>query len=64
MVPDLADGKLSSSDPNSKIEFLDTAEMVRKKIKLAFCEEGNVVDNSLLAFVEAVPIPTSQMRLE
>jgi tyrosyl-tRNA synthetase len=64
MVPGLAGGKMSSSDPNSKIDFLDTAEMIRKKIKLAFCEEGNVADNGLLAFVEAVLIPISQMRLE
>jgi tyrosyl-tRNA synthetase len=64
MVPGLAGGKMSSSDPNSKIDFLDTAEAVRKKIRLAFCEEGNIAENGILAFVEAVLIPVSQMRLE
>ncbi|PFH46031.1 hypothetical protein AMATHDRAFT_70747 [Amanita thiersii Skay4041] len=64
MVPGLAGGKMSSSDPNSKIDFLDTPELVRKKIKAAFCEEGNVEDNGLLAFIEAVLIPISQLRLE
>ncbi|KAJ7485241.1 tyrosine tRNA ligase [Mycena galericulata] len=64
MVPGLAGGKMSSSDPNSKIDFLDAPEVVRKKIKAAFCEEGNVAENGILAFVEAVLIPISQLRLE
>jgi tyrosyl-tRNA synthetase len=64
MVPGLAGGKMSSSDPDSKIDFLDPPDAVRRKIKKAFCEEGNVEDNGLLAFVEAVLIPISQLRLE
>ncbi|KAJ6602471.1 tRNA synthetases class I-domain-containing protein [Mycena vulgaris] len=64
MVPGLAGGKMSSSDPNSKIDFLDAPEVVRKKIKAAFCEEGNVAENGILSFVEAVLIPISQLRLE
>ena len=63
MVPGLAGGKMSSSDPNSKIDILDTPEAVRKKIRLAFCEEGNVEENGVLAFVQAVLIPISQMRI-
>lgn len=55
---------MSSSDPNSKIDFLDPPEVVRKKIKSAFCEEGNVEENGVLSFVEAVLIPISQLRLE
>ncbi|KAJ7916572.1 Aminoacyl-tRNA synthetase [Mycena leptocephala] len=64
MVPGLAGGKMSSSDPNSKIDFLDAPEVVRKKIKAAFCEEGNVAENGILAFLDAVLIPISQLRLE
>jgi tyrosyl-tRNA synthetase len=64
MVPGLGGGKMSSSDPNSKIDFLDPPEVVKKKIKAAFCEEGNVTDNGVLAFVQAVLIPISQLRLE
>jgi len=64
MVPGLGGGKMSSSDPNSKIDFLDTPATVRKKIKSAFCEEGNIADNGLLSFVQAVLIPISQLRLE
>ncbi|KAL0948185.1 hypothetical protein HGRIS_010796 [Hohenbuehelia grisea] len=64
MVPGLGGGKMSSSDPNSKIDFLDPPEVVRKKIKSAFCEEGNAEGNGVLAFVEAVLMPISQLRLE
>ncbi|KAF4596436.1 hypothetical protein EYR40_007870 [Pleurotus pulmonarius] len=64
MVPGLGGGKMSSSDPNSKIDMLDLPEVVRKKIKSAFCEEGNVEDNGVLSFVGAVLIPISQLRRE
>lgn len=64
MVPGLAGGKMSSSDPNSKIDFLDTPEAVKKKIKAAFCEEGNITDNGLLAFIRAVAIPIAVMHAE
>lgn len=55
---------MSSSDPDSKIDFLDPPDAVRRKIKKAFCEEGNVADNGVLSFVEAVLIPISELRLE
>jgi len=55
---------MSSSDPNSKIDLLDPPTVVRKKIKSAFCEEGNIEDNGLLAFVKAVLIPITSLKLE
>lgn len=64
MVPGLMGGKMSSSDPDSKIDFLDPPEVVKRKIRKSFCEEGNVSENGLLAFLEAVLIPVSQLRLE
>ncbi|TFK35906.1 tRNA synthetases class I-domain-containing protein [Crucibulum laeve] len=64
MVPGLAGGKMSSSDPDSKIDFLDTPEAVRRKIKKAFCEEGNAEENGVLSFAEAVLIPINQLRHE
>ncbi|KAL1663871.1 hypothetical protein GGF50DRAFT_127654 [Schizophyllum commune] len=64
MVPGLAGGKMSASDPNSKIDFLDPPEVVRKKIKAAFCEEGTVEGNGVLAFVGAVLMPISRLRAE
>jgi len=64
MVPGLMGGKMSSSDPDSKIDFLDPPEAVKRKIKKAFCEEGNITDNGLLAFINTVLIPISQLRIE
>lgn len=64
MVPGLMGGKMSSSDPNSKIDFLDSPEAVKKKLKAAFCEPGNVEDNGLLSFAEAVLFPISQLKID
>jgi tyrosyl-tRNA synthetase len=64
MVPGLDGGKMSSSDPNSKIDLLDPPGVVRKKVNAAFCEEGNIAENGLLAFVQAVLIPISELHLE
>lgn len=54
MVPGLAGGKMSSSEEDSKIDLLDSPANVKKKIKRAFCEPGNIQDNGLLAFVKNV----------
>lgn len=62
MVPGLAGGKMSSSDPNSKIDFLDSAADVKKKIKVAFCEPTNIAENGLLSFHKAVLVPIQLMR--
>ena len=61
MVPGLAGGKMSASDPKSKIDFLDSEKVVGKKLKLAFYEKGTIEGNGVLSFVEAVLIPTSQL---
>lgn len=62
MVPGLAGGKMSSSDPNSKIDFLDSPADVKKKIKVAFCEPTNVQENGLLSFHKAVLVPIQVMK--
>lgn len=54
---------MSSSDPNSKIDFLDSAADVKKKIKAAFCEEKNITDNGILSFHKAVLFPLQTMRI-
>lgn len=56
-VPGLTGGKMSASDPDSKIDLLDSAAQVKKKLKKAFCEPGNVADNGVLAFVKHVLLP-------
>ncbi|KAJ9121829.1 hypothetical protein QFC22_002452 [Naganishia vaughanmartiniae] len=62
MVPGLAGGKMSSSDPNSKIDFLDSPAEVKKKIKVAFCEPTNIAENGLLSFHKAVLVPIQVMK--
>lgn len=54
IVPGLAGGKMSSSEEDSKIDLIDSAANVKKKLKKAFCEPGNIADNGLLSFVKHV----------
>lgn len=62
MVPGLAGGKMSSSDPNSKIDFLDSPAEVKKKIKAAVAAPGVVEENGLLAFIKAVIMPIATLQ--
>lgn len=55
---------MSSSEPNSKIDILDSPDAVRNKIKKAVCEPGTVSGNGVLAFLKAVLIPVSELRIE
>ncbi|MEE6484079.1 hypothetical protein FKM82_013748 [Ascaphus truei] len=57
MVPGLTGGKMSSSEEESKIDLLDTPGEVKKKLKKAFCEPGNVENNGVLSFVRHVLFP-------
>ncbi|MBN3305225.1 tyrosine--tRNA ligase, cytoplasmic [Amia ocellicauda] len=57
MVPGLTGGKMSSSEEESKIDLLDRKEDVKKKLKKAFCEPGNVENNGVLSFVKHVLFP-------
>lgn len=63
MVPGLAGGKMSSSDPNSKIDFLDPPNEVKKKIKAAHAAPGVVEENGLLAFIKAVILPIATLQI-
>ncbi|KAF0424478.1 Nucleotidylyl transferase [Gigaspora margarita] len=62
MVPSLAGSKMPSSDPNSKIDLLDDEATVTRKLKKAFCEEGNVTDNGVLSFIKSVLIPLGSLN--
>lgn len=42
--------KMSSSEAESKIDLLDSAADIKKKLKKAFCEPGNIADNGVLSF--------------
>ncbi|PVU89630.1 hypothetical protein BB561_005255 [Smittium simulii] len=57
MIPGLQGSKMSSSEPDSKIDLLDDAKTVSKKLKKAFCEEGNVENNGILSFLEYAIFP-------
>jgi len=45
---------MSSSEVDSKIDLLDSPATVKKKLKKAFCEPGNIIENGLLAFAKHV----------
>jgi tyrosyl-tRNA synthetase len=57
LVPGLTGAKMSSSEEDSKIDLLDSAANVKKKMKKAFCEPGNVENNGVLAFAKYVLYP-------
>ena len=57
MVPGLQGAKMSSSEEDSKIDLLDSAAAVKKKLKKAFCEPGNITENGILSFCKYVVIP-------
>ena len=56
-VPGLTGSKMSSSDEDSKIDLLDSAAQLKKKLKKAFCEPGNTEDNGVLSFCKHVLFP-------
>ena len=62
MVPGLAGGKMSSSDPDSKIDLLDTSEAVKKKLKKAYAVPKEVEGNGIVSFVEYVLLPVSALK--
>ncbi|KAK4687343.1 phosphoribosylaminoimidazole-succinocarboxamide synthase, partial [Tremellales sp. Uapishka_1] len=61
MVPGLSGGKMSSSDPKSKIDFLDTPAEIKSKLKSAICTPGVVEGNGVLAFLKTVLIPVQEL---
>ncbi|KAJ9642616.1 tyrosine-tRNA ligase [Exophiala oligosperma] len=62
MVPGLTGGKMSASDPDSKIDVLDGPELVKKKLKKAFAAAGEVEGNGIISFVEYVLLPFSALQ--
>ncbi|ESO10885.1 hypothetical protein HELRODRAFT_97098 [Helobdella robusta] len=57
MVPGLTGTKMSSSEEDSKIDLLDSSASLKKKLKKAFCEPGNIENNGILAFTKSVLFP-------
>ncbi|MBW2996112.1 tyrosine--tRNA ligase [Candidatus Woesearchaeota archaeon] len=54
MIPGLQGGKMSASEKASKIDLLDDEATVKNKLNKAYCPEGEVEENGILAFVKHV----------
>lgn len=64
MIPGLAGGKMSASDPDSKIDVLETFDVVKRKIKKAHAAPKELEGNGLISFVEYVLLPASVLKSE
>lgn len=65
LIPALSkSGKMSASDKASKIDLIDPADDVDNKMNLAFCPEGEVEGNGVLAFCRYVLMTIKQDREE
>ncbi|KAL8696043.1 MAG: hypothetical protein Q9224_003005 [Gallowayella concinna] len=62
MVPGLSGGKMSASDPDSKIDLLDPPNIVEKKLKKAHCAPKEVEGNGIISFVEYVLLPVDGLK--
>jgi tyrosyl-tRNA synthetase len=55
LIPGLGEsGKMSSSEPNSKIDFEDDDAKIKSKINKAFCVDGQIEGNGLLAIMKYI----------
>nr|MBT4247261.1 tyrosine--tRNA ligase [Candidatus Woesearchaeota archaeon] len=57
MIPGLTGDKMSSSEEASKIDLLDDVKTVVKKMNKAYCEEGVIEGNGVLAFLKNIIFP-------
>lgn len=65
MVPGLGQGgKMSASDPNSKIDILETPKNIKKKVNSAYCAPGDADDNGLIAFLQHVVQPVQELKAD
>lgn len=64
IIPGLIGEKMSASKEESKIDLLDDDATVRAKLKKAFCPEGIVETNGVLAFVKHVIMVIKQDKKE
>lgn len=54
MLAGLDGEKMSKSNPDAAIFMEDTQEDIKRKIKKAFCEPGNVEKNPVLEYCEYI----------
>lgn len=56
-------GKMSSSDNSSKIDLIDNYDVIKSKLKKAYCEEGNP-ENGILDFAKLLIMTQKQDKGE
>jgi tyrosyl-tRNA synthetase len=54
---DMVDGKMSKSDPDSCIYLHDTPDDIKRKIKKAYCVEGEVEGNPIIDICRLIILP-------
>ncbi len=54
MLPGLAGAKMSASVEKSKIDLLDSEEIVKDKVKSAFCPPGEIENNGIILFIKHI----------
>ena len=64
MIPGLMGKKMSASDPKSKIDLADDEQTVTDKLKSAYCEQGIIEENGVLAFLKYVIMTIKEDKKE
>lgn len=65
LIPGLtAGGKMSASNKSSKIDLLDSEKDIKDKLNSAFCPEGVVEENGVLAFCKYILFTLKQDKSE
>ncbi len=64
LLPGLTGEKMSASVEKSKVDLLDTPETVKDKVSSAYCPEGVVEENGILAFTKHVLFTIKEDRKE
>ena len=54
LIPGLIGEKMSASDEESKIDLLDSEEVIKKKLNKAYCPEGVVEGNGVFSFIKYI----------
>ena len=61
----MIDAKMSKSSPNSAIYFHDTEADIKRKLKKAFCPEGEIAENPIMEMCKYIIFPNhDSMKVE
>ncbi len=64
MLPGIMGGKMSASDPASKIDLLDSPTDIAARINKAYCPAGELADNGITVFIKYVLMPLKEDKGE